>query len=406
MRLVNWIVFVLILIPALESIAQEPSVSEINADEIKALIERVEELEQRERERPTPDHPVAEFDDENENLAESLSKGASSMLGGRLDLGGFLTQNLTFAHGNEDNELSPNQTQFEILVRADISERVHLFAATGFLREADLDLSSSEKPQFRNFQNRVPLILGWANYEHREALQLRVGRFITPHGIINREHFAPLLLDPKQPQFLRPFSGSTVFPNFMNGLELHGNRAVGELDSLWLEYSAYFGVFNQSADRYVSGGRLAFEYGDWATFGLNYSHGSRDAGSGPLGHASLVPASSTVENNYDLIGAELLVDHGKLLWKSEFYYTIENGEEDRLAYYTQPAWRFSDRWVAFYRYDFLEPGQNALSSQEHVIGLNFLPVPEVRIRGIVTYKDILKTSRDVLLSELNVTFSF
>jgi hypothetical protein len=66
-----------------------------------------------------------------------------------LDIGGFLTQQFSYAVGEDNSEASFNATQFELLIAADITEDISVFTAPGFLREADLDLSDSENPFFR-----------------------------------------------------------------------------------------------------------------------------------------------------------------------------------------------------------------------------------------------------------------
>ena len=84
--------------------------------------------------------------------------------------------------------------------------------------------SASERrnPKFL-MNSSTPLIIAWGNYAYSDALNIQFGRFSTPHGIINIEHFPATLLDPEQPQFLRPFSGQTIFPNFVDGIHLYGN---------------------------------------------------------------------------------------------------------------------------------------------------------------------------------------
>lgn len=59
-------------------------------------------------------------------------------------------------------------------------------------------------------------VIAWANYIHSDTLNVQLGRYITPQGIIHIEHFPATLLDPEQPKFLRPFGGDTIFANFEN----------------------------------------------------------------------------------------------------------------------------------------------------------------------------------------------
>ena len=364
---------------------------------IDALGERVERLE-----RERSESLVASIESIEDQEDDGQKVGIFDALD--MDIGGFITQTLTVAHGDDSTEVSPNQTLLELLLRATIQERTTIFAALGWLREADLDLSDSRNPTFRNQANRTPQIIAWANYRHQDSLQLRLGRIVTPHGIINVEHFPPTLLEINQPQFLRPFSGATIFPNFMSGAEIHGLTRAGPGV---FKYSAFGGVIGSAPNNWIAGGRTEWTWSPKGlTVGLNASRGARETGGLALGNFSTVPPASTVENDYALIGADILFDHGRVLWKNEVFYTFENGEQDRFAFYTQPAFRLCDEWIVFYRFDYLDPGQNAETTLEHVAGINFLPHPLVRIRGAAFFKDYRNSSDDVIVGQLSVTLSF
>lgn len=359
---------------------------------IESLSGRLEALE-RERADHLEYAPAYDTDQRSVGVFDAMS----------LDLGGFLTQTLTLAHGDEQTEISPNQTLLEILLRANVTERTSLFTALGWLREADLDLTDPSRPFFRGQVNRTPQIIAWVNHRFRDAFQLRVGRFVTPHGIINIEHFPPTLLEINQPQFLRPFPGATIFPDFLNGAELHGLLPAGPGV---LRYSLFAGMFAPEPNDRIAGLRVAWEWDEGLTLGFNASHGSRDDGAGPLANFSTTPVPSLIQNDYDLFGVDLLLDRGRVLWKTELFWSFEHHAENRIGFYTQPAFRLSDRWIAFYRFDFLEPGQGLVTTTEHVLGLNYLPHPLIRIRGAVFLKDYRGSGNDVTVSQLSATVSF
>ena len=323
-----------------------------------------------------------------------------------LNIGGFMTQTLSVVGGRDDVAVSPNQTLLEILVSARIHERVSFFTALGFLREADIDLSDPADPDFRPGAVRVPPIIAWTNYRHRDALQLRLGRIVTPAGLINIEHFPPVLLEINQPQFLRPFPGATLFPNFMNGGQLHGTLRSQQRPEEAFGYSVYAGVIDHAPEAIVAGARAEYAWlQHGVTLGANYLGGRRERGTGALGSFSIVSARSLQSNRYDMAGIDLLIERGSLLWKSEAFYSFEVGEDDRIGAYTQPAWRFDERWLVFYRFDFLDPGQDLPSAREHVVGVNYVPIPLVRLRAAAFYKEI-ESSPDAVLGQLSVTFSF
>ena len=376
---------------------------EEHAKRIQALQDRIGELE--EEQETTSDDLTSQLLDLDDKVGKSGVVHVFDALD--LQLGGFLTQTFTTVIGESDTESGFNQTLLEILLRAQITEDLSLFTALGFLREADIDLSAPRSPFFRDSANRVPQIIAWANYQYSDALELQVGRFITPHGIINIEHFPPVLLEINQPQFLRPFPGNTMFPNFLNGLRLHGKRFLAD-NTLTLRYDVYTGLFNGAPDSVVTGGRAALTLEDvGVTFGANYSHGRRDADPGNLGSLSIVGSGSLTSNDYDLLGADVLFDRGRLFWKNEVFATLEKGERNRLAFYTQPAWRWTEQWIGFYRFDYLDPGQGLGKSTEHVVGVNYLPIPLLRLRLAYIFKEFdAPEAADASIIQFSGTISF
>lgn len=389
------VVALLIALPSITQAADRELLDQLEqqAAVIQGLTERLEDLE---RDRADRAEELTSLD----ALENRRGVGVFDAL--QLDLGGFLTQTLTLVRGNDNTAISPNQTLLEILLRAKVTERTSIFAALGWLREADVDLRDPSRPFFRSQANRTPQIIAWANHRFRDSFQLRVGRFVTPHGIINIEHFPPTLLEINQPQFLRPFPGATLFPDFMNGIELHGLMPYSEGD---FNYSIFGGTFAGAPEDWLGGARLAWEAAEGLTLGVNGSAGSREAGGGLLGNFSTTPARSRVSNDYQLVGVDALFDSGPWLWKTEAFFTFEEGEEDRLAFYTQPAYRLSDEWIVFYRFDHLDPGQALPTSIEHVVGVNYLPHPLIRLRGAVFLKDVRGDS-SVALGQLSATLSF
>ena len=344
----------------------------------------------------------------------------------QLDFGGFLHSTFTHINGENGSATSFDRLTFELLFRAQFSERFSAFFAQAFVRESNTRFTDTFQRTSPGFVfsgsggMKTPLVIAWANYRHSDALNVQVGRYITPFGIINIEHFPAILLDPEQPQFLRPFSGDTIFPNFMTGAQVHGQLFF---DDNSLQYHVYTGVFTGSTpEQFYTGIRGAYTLAALgSTFGLNLGTGKRAI-------TTTAPDSIRPSRNatFYMYGIDLLIDKGPILWKNELFFTDEDDRSggNRVAYYTQPAFRLSDQWIAFYRYDYLNDGslqiapasggprlQTPGNSTEHVFGINYLPVPNVRLRGSFTLKDFSSgrlgaPNAKAQIFQLSGTFSF
>lgn len=295
----------------------------------------------------------------------------------KLDIGGFLHSAYTFIDTEEESVGSFNRQNFELLIGAEISESWSAFVAGGFLRESSdpFSVGSRTVPEFDN-KSKNPLIIGWANYQMNDLINVRVGRMITPHGVINIEHFPATLYEPEQPQFLRPFDGNTIFPNFSTGLQLHGEY-FGEYVSM--EYATYVANATSSDNTQANieelfGGRAALGVLDnRIKAGFNFSDGYR----------------SSTDSYYTMFGGDLSATLWLFELKSEYYLTDEETGGDREAMYVQPIVNVTEQWSVYYRYDFLDAGFVIGESIEHVVGINYTPKYNIRLRANYTYKEFI-----------------
>ena len=112
---------------------------------LERVVDKIAELEGRSSER---DADLERVEDEILNLEDrvggerTLARAFDAL---ELDIGGFLTQTFMTASGDDNTESSFNQTLFELLLKAQLSDEMSLFTALGFLREADLDLGDTQE---------------------------------------------------------------------------------------------------------------------------------------------------------------------------------------------------------------------------------------------------------------------
>ena len=344
----------------------------------------------------------------------------------RLDFGGFITQTFTsvFA-GDGPSRSSFDQTNLELLVGADITENDSFFAAVGFLRQADLVNEASGTDvngrRFAAHANRTPGIIMWGKHDFDELLDVTYGRMITPWGIINREHFPPVLLNLNQPQYLRNvqpgnlFGGNTFIPNFIDGVQAHGSKFFGDHQAEYFVYVANFDGGGTDASDFIAGGRLQWTLPNYlATFGGSYQNGARAAAGGPN------------KPHYDAYGLDVLVNHKGFQMKAEYIRNNERGGTSsngnasvapKESWYIQPAYTLG-KTILFYRWDVIDTnldiGNDASQQTEHVFGVNYLWAPTIRLRAEYVLnrfdleKDTSATTRDRDYDniQLSITTSF
>lgn len=376
--------------PQQESNTQIKAVSSNESHEkfiVSDVEERVEELE----------NIVTEIDQRVGSRAVVNAFDAS-----RFDIGGFFDGSVSAAFGEGANDSAFNRQVFELLVKAQLSKDWDIFVAQAFIRNSPLtftDTTGSPEPTFANNNSPVmtDTVIARTQYSHSDQLNIQFGRFITPAGIINIEHFPAILLDPEQPQFLRPFSGQTIFANFTNGIHIHGSTFTGPRGKNTLSYNAWGGGFAGNSNAFSFGGRLAYALNDTGiTFGLNAMSGDRERG--------------ITDDRFYVGGADLLFDKGRWIWKSEIFYSAEGVGNDRFAFYSQPGFRIFPNLIGFYRFDYLDNGSGAGESIEHVAGISYNPVHNVRLRGIFRNRSFTTAPGmveiDVNAIQLSTTFNF
>ena len=374
--------------------------------QLNALQEKVERLEKQLKQ--SEQIQVVELEERVEEL-EVVAADVDESIGSRavvnafdgvsLDIGGFFDSAASVVIGENATDASFNRQVFELLVKAELGAEWDLFVAQAFVRNAPLTYTDAQQrttPRFANNNSPVATdtVIAWGQYHHSDALNVQFGRFITPLGIINVEHFPASLLDTEQPQFLRPFPGQSMFANFTNGLNIYGAKYFGESA---LSYAAYAGVWAGNSTNATFGGRVGYKIGNTGfTVGLNGLSGDR--------------SSDNTGDRFYGGGVDILYDKGPFLWKSELFASSENSADDRLAYYTQPALRLSDQWTLLYRYDYFDNGALGGEAVEHVGGIVFDPIDNVRLRALYRLKrmksDVGFDNADANIIQFATTFNF
>ena len=290
------------------------------------------------------------------------------------DLGGFLHATSSIVIGEDNTTASFNQQVFELLAHADLSAKWELFIAQAFIRNGPLTFTDPDgvrSPEFENNNSPVATdtVIAWGQYHHNDALNVQFGRYITPVGIINVEHFPASLLDTAQPMFLRPFSGQSLFSNFLNGVNVNGSIYTGDAGENTVEYSVFGGFFSGNATNPSLGARVRYSLGQSGlSLGANVITGDRN--------------EDIDGDRFTTVGADILYDKGRFLFKSEAFFSNEPLGDNKRAFYVQPAFRVTPALIGFYRFDYFDDGSLADPRIEHVLGIVHNPVANVRLRAL------------------------
>lgn len=316
-----------------------------------------------------------------------------------LNVGGFFHTIYSAIDGENGNVSGFTIQNFELIISTQINEQWSGFVASGFLRESDdpFTVGSADSPSI-NHNAKAPQIISWVNYQSRDALNIRIGRLINPQGIINIIHFPAQLLEPSQPMFLRPFSGDTIFPNFVTAVELHGKGFFAN-GSGW-KYHLLAGNFSGKPDEAVTAARASYLTAQGAEFGINVNTGVHPDDT----------ASGRTNRHYGTFGLDYQKNFKQYGIKAELFQSTED-DFDTLAGYIQPHWRFAPKWTSFIRYDLLEvPDLTTVDTvsdiKEITLGIVFDPSRSTRLRAVYVNKDFdaLNVNADFLQLSATVTF--
>jgi hypothetical protein len=367
--------------------AQDPEVQK----QLKELRERIDELEEQQLKT-------------GERLgSRSLVQAYTAK---SLDLGGHLTSVFTYIDGESDSEAGHMVSLVELFLKAELDDQWSLFATPGFytfngaLLDNPATPTAPGDPLFTRdsiAESNVFLSRVYGQWKHSDRLIVQGGIVGSPHGTTNREYFIPSRTIGVGSLHTRYFLTNQLYPQLVEGLRASGKYSF-EQD--WIEYDAYFGVEDNSADDPIGGARAGYVFADLGlTVAANYGRGTRE--SLPTAPVNLIASNFgalqspfrsqfNFGRDYQFGGIDVDLRIGEIVGKTEAYYSAEDGFEDQRAFSSEWTWFAATQWSFGYRFDYYDPGEDfdvfALAvvptghSTEHVLSVNFNPNQSVRLR--------------------------
>jgi hypothetical protein len=194
-------------------------------------------------------------------------------------------------------------------------------------------------------EGTIFLEAAYADYMLKPELILRGGRFLTPAGIWNEDHYTPFVPTQNRPAHIR-----SIFPQGIDGVMAHGTT---KMDKLFVKYNVYLG--NGEGNR-----------------GNNDANGHKAVGA----RATLVlPGVSNMELGASIYDDELNTGEEKTAYgvhaKARFgpvniqgeyangKMTPDGGSKyNKEGYYLQAGYNLRE-WMFGYRYDFYDSDDSA-----------------------------------------------
>ncbi|MFQ5458488.1 MAG: hypothetical protein ACE5FC_08575 [Myxococcota bacterium] len=320
-----------------------------------ALLEKLQTLDASPRDEE-------EIQEEDRAMIEELREEYFD-LQDRLDRMPTLSGYYDVEYFNDDRSDSPGEFR-QHHVSLHISrewERWRLFSESEF--EYGGKFEGDGGTALEEARGEVKLEQAWGEYLHSDALTLRGGLILTP-GYWNVRHYPNVVLSTRRPLMVR-----NVFREAFVGMMGYGAKYWDELGVTYYGYvgngqSVFFPKHDDNEGKAV-GGKVTLHLPTKGRFDTL-----------DVGLSFYQESPSGAQRNLTL-GVDAQVRKGP--WELLTEFAMRDAEKDRTGFYLQPSYRFNEKWATFYRYDLLFV-RHVDETQEHTLGLNFRPIPDVSLK--------------------------
>ncbi|MDX1763464.1 MAG: porin [bacterium] len=202
-------------------------------------------------------------------------------------------------------------------------------------------------------------------YYLNQYLNFRLGRFLTPGGIWNVDHYPPFVLTQERPQHIRK-----IFPQLNDGLQVLGSTHAANVTTDYIFY--------------VSNGQGNTGHGDDnedKALGARLKFGLPFLSRAEIG-TSYYREEQNDKTDFKALGADLLLSWKNMRLQAEYakgFFDPAAGKGDhRTGYYGQLEYDLK-KWTLGYRYDWYDPSRNTDSDRKTIntLALNYHFTPYV-----------------------------
>lgn len=203
----------------------------------------------------------------------------------------------------------------------------------------------------------------YIEYMRSQYLNLRLGRFLTPGGIWNVEHYPPFVPTQERPQHIRK-----IFPQISDGLQFYGHTGFSNIIADYTVYasngSGNTGHGDENGNKAL-GGRLKLKFPYLTNIEVGVSGYTEEDN------------SSVERKSY---GADIKLQLNRLKFQGEYanvdFDPGSGGEFKTTGYYGQVTYGIK-KWDVIYRYDWYDPDDSAKDADKTIntfaINYHFTP---------------------------------
>ncbi|MBE9503637.1 MAG: hypothetical protein IME96_05630 [Proteobacteria bacterium] len=333
--------------------AEEATDSRKEIEELKSRLEVVEATKEKEIEELKSRLEVVEAT--NEDVEDRLSRLFT--LSGYADSEYIIDDRGGKSDGFKIHHLS-------LFFKKKISDKWKLFS----------ELEYEYAPKFESgvAQGKIFVEVFTIDYNYNHYINIRAGRYLTPVGIWNVEHYPPFVSTQERPQHIRK-----IFPQISDGLQFFGTVNLGKIVT---DYIAFIsngsddlvnGISDSGSgddnDNKAVGGRLKFKFPLLSTTELGIS-GYRE--------------KDNFDAEVNASGLDLSLQWKRLKFQAEYAagsYDVATGTDyDRKGYYGQLSYGIADLDL-IYRYDWYDADDTVAKGDKTInsVALNYHFTPSV-----------------------------
>ncbi len=294
-----------------------------------------------------------------EDLLEE-EEGKSTNL---MEIGGYVDTEyiITDKKGSDDRFRIHH---LSLIFKKQLNDRWSFFSEVEFEDAPYLEGPEDAGGALKKDQGKILVEAVYLDVSARPDLSLRAGRFFTPAGIWNVDHYPPFVPTQERPQHIRK-----IFPQFVDGAQAFGSKVLNEYKA---DYHIYVGNgfgepgnSDSNQDKAV-GGRFVLSHLSFADLAVGLS--------GFMGKDN----DDTMRNSY---GFDFKFQVKGLKVQGEYAFAkldpVASAEFDRTGWYAQ--FIYSTRKFSYiYRYDLYEADSTTPSETSiNTVAINYHFTPKI-----------------------------